>query len=89
MGLIFMMQESLKNTLDEALRTNDEFTVYCKMLQIYSQAKKSQVCFSTTYLINLDFAIYYFYTFKKEVYAVLSIYTIVFRFLLSHTLKEM
>lgn len=56
-----MIQESLKNTLDEALRTNDEFTVYCKMLQIYSQAKKNQVGFSTTYLIKFDLVIYFLY----------------------------
>lgn len=55
------MQESLKNTLDEALRTNDEFTVYCKMLQIYSQAKKNQVGFSTIYLIKFDLVIYFLY----------------------------
>ncbi|XP_046676983.1 protein RRP5 homolog isoform X3 [Homalodisca vitripennis] len=37
---LFGTQESLKSSLDEALRNNDEFSVYSKMLKIFSDSNK-------------------------------------------------
>uniref|UniRef100_A0A1B6G243 S1 motif domain-containing protein n=1 Tax=Cuerna arida TaxID=1464854 RepID=A0A1B6G243_9HEMI len=39
---LFGTQESLKSSLDEALRNNDEFSVFSKMLKIFSDSNKPQ-----------------------------------------------